>query len=69
MFLALMLVGYAASKFKDNTDNRKDPSPWHQRLFGSQEAQGEPAPVAAEDPLLALGAEAWVSLPAETVSQ
>jgi hypothetical protein len=64
MFIALMLVGYAASKI---TDNKTGTGTWHQAWFTSQNKRRETTPATAEDPNWALGADAWVSLPAEAV--
>lgn len=58
MFLSLMLVGYATSKFADkNTAS----APWYANLF-------EKKPVVTQAPVndesgWDLGAEAWVSIP------
>lgn len=60
MFLTLMLVGYATSKF---TDNKTNYTPWHARLLRQKKLAS--APAANDDASWGLGAEAWVTIPAQ----
>jgi hypothetical protein len=65
MFLALMLVGYANSKLNAN---KAGAAPWRAWLFGPKKAAGNPAP-SRDDTIWTLGAEAWVTIPAQAPIQ
>ncbi len=61
MFISLMLVGYATSKFNNRPASNMS---WQARLFGRKEPVSRSTPT-HDDASWNLGAEAWVTLPAQ----